>query len=152
MPSPKLQYEPVNDPHQPSREEQDDRKEWTQPSRSVDSKPQYAWVWLKDVKHQNWWGRCKDILTGRGPDIHVAISSGKQGRQKVWPRRDDQAESAATDTPWAKRTAGERYDFRKRKYMRPDTQRGKFQNPKAFRGADGQCWEQYHRWADPKEW
>ncbi|KAH7045939.1 hypothetical protein B0J12DRAFT_537837, partial [Macrophomina phaseolina] len=144
-------------------------KEWVQAGTSANGKPRYAWVWPKDGKHQNWLGRWKDIMTGHGPDIHVAINVGMRQRKEnsatkaQWSRWNDLADSTGeVEGPkaplfWAKRGSDQWCDFRKRKYVRPNKRswtNAKWENatakctnkPKAFRDVDGQHWEQQHSW------
>lgn len=171
----KLQYETVNGPWEPSRVEHKNGGGWVQAGRSVKVKPRYAWFWPKDGKRHGWWGRWKDVLTGQGPDIHIAIHGDSRNRQKDWPskaqwsRWHDQANpdedngGSIPAIPWAKRDADEKYDFRKRKYGQPDKNtwtdvkwqnppNSHFTRPRAFRDKDGQYWEQHRQWPDPKEW
>lgn len=175
MSSPKLQYEPVNGPWEPPWVEHRKGEGWVQAGRAVNVKPRYAWVWPKDGKRQDWWGRWKDIVTGRGPDMHVSISGDSRDRQKDWPSRarwsgwkdladptEDKGGSMPT-IPWTKRGVDEKYDFRKRRYVRPDKKswtdakwqrppNNHFTRPRAFRDIEGQYWEQRRRWPDPKDW
>ena len=95
-------------------------------------KPSYFFIWPKDGKRGTRWGRCKDILSGEGPDIHLAISgNGKLDYSNVpsrsrwsrwseldpWAQYEDYSLPAA---PWARRNPCDRYDFRKRRFCDPD--------------------------------
>lgn len=98
-------------------------------------KPYYHFIWPKDGKNGSKWGRMKDILTGKGPDIHVTVSADKEDymhhrqRRPRWARHADLEDrgpdcSLRYDLPWVRpfrRYAGKRYDFRTRQYRRPDT-------------------------------
>lgn len=95
-------------------------------------KPHYHWIWPKDGKRGTKWGRIKDILQGKGPDIHVTISADKMdymhNRQRKqewakWRHLDDRDPDDALRSPsWITnpllggRNPGERYDFYSRRY------------------------------------
>lgn len=167
MSSSKLLFEPISGPRELPQEEHRNKD-------TINMKPRYAWVWPKDGKRQNWWGRWKDIMSGCGPDIHVVISEDMRQRQKDWPSKaqwskwNDLADSTVDgEKPrplirWARRGVDERYDFRKRKYIRPDKKTWTdaiwrnpsdgSEEPKTFRDMEGQYWEQQRGWPDPKDW
>jgi hypothetical protein len=93
----------------------------------------YAFVWPKDGKRGRKMGRWKDIFANEGPDIHVAISADKRdalynrqrrARQSLWTELDDrEPDGALTYRPlWVRFFRGQekKYDFRTRKYRRPE--------------------------------
>lgn len=97
-------------------------------------KPHYHFIWPKDGKNESKWGRAKDILSGKGPDIHVTIGAEKMDYMKLRQRRSTWARHVNLDDrhhdhrktlqiPWAStaaRRAGLRYDFYERAYRKPD--------------------------------
>lgn len=107
------------------------------PIRGV--KPKYAWVWPKDghARTHTKTGRFKDILTGKGPDMFITMSGTGKDRRYDCPTRarwsnwrhmpfgdaDDQWDTNIHN--WmrpnmADKRAGLVYDFRTRKYGRPN--------------------------------
>ncbi|KAF2788480.1 hypothetical protein K505DRAFT_201995, partial [Melanomma pulvis-pyrius CBS 109.77] len=95
-------------------------------------KPYKHLIWPRDGKRGSTWGRMKDIIQGKGPDIHVALSADKtdymwnRPRRARWSRHtnlDDRGPDAALkyEFPWARREDTMKcYDFRTRKYCRPN--------------------------------
>ncbi|KAJ5207035.1 hypothetical protein N7491_002334 [Penicillium cf. griseofulvum] len=97
---------------------------------------QLAWIWPKDPRPgnpQQWPRRWRlfDVLTNKGPDIYVGqINHRKPSSQprsgptrQEWSRWENSPNDPDADyspLPWAGRPAGERYDFRTRKYHVPD--------------------------------
>lgn len=93
----------------------------------------YAFVWPKDGKRGRKMGRWKDIFANEGPDIHVAISADnrdalynrqRRARRSRWTELDDrEPDGALTYRPlWVRFFRGQekKYDFRTRKYGRPE--------------------------------
>jgi hypothetical protein len=126
-------------------------------------KPHYHFIWPKDGKNGSKWGRTKDILTGKGPDIHVSISADKMDYMYNRPRKstwagwedlDDRFYDNSLDSlPWTRKNreyAGKSYDFYTRKYCRPtpftwtDVQwkdkPDRWGLPAAVRDVDGEWW------------
>jgi hypothetical protein len=112
---------------------------WYQDGRRVQNvKPSRVFIWPKDGRNGSSWGRIKDILQNKGPDIHIAISASKNdhmhnrqrrprwsGHTRLDSRGPDSSISSAC-APWTRnaglggRTPGLSYDFRTRRYIRPD--------------------------------
>ncbi|KAF2086580.1 hypothetical protein K490DRAFT_15041, partial [Saccharata proteae CBS 121410] len=105
---------------------------WMRGGRPVRNiKPHYSFIWPRDG-HQPL-HRLRDILTNRGPDIHLSITADKRlrpfdrptkSRWSEWTVFDD-AEGVANDNSiegpaWAKREGGKKYDFRTRRWRRPE--------------------------------
>ncbi|KAF2115793.1 hypothetical protein BDV96DRAFT_56455 [Lophiotrema nucula] len=94
-------------------------------------KPYHHWIWPKDGRRDGKWGRIKDILSNKGPDIHVSISADKMDymhnrqRKSRWANHtnlDDRGpDGYLGDAPWARRGMDEAYDFHpyERRYRRP---------------------------------
>lgn len=100
--------------------------------------PTLGWIWPKDPRPGNpsrWPRRWRffDVLTNKGPDIYVGVinknnhktatktsSKSGDGKGNHWSRWDRELEEDDTPIPWARRSAAERYDFRRRKYVIPD--------------------------------
>lgn len=99
-----------------------------------DKKRQVVWPRDKKQKGAHSWSRWKDVLTGKGPDMwisrrdsfgpHRPVWSGWKSphfRPLIWDnlgyryRKDN----ALEPLPWAKRPSWQKYDFRARKYQRP---------------------------------
>ncbi|PSN66979.1 hypothetical protein BS50DRAFT_379721 [Corynespora cassiicola Philippines] len=163
-------FHPVDIPFRRSPAEYIPGLGWYQDGRRRRNvKPHYAFVWPKDGKNGSTWGRLKDIMTGKGPDIHLAISPDKEDLVYHRPRR----------ARWARHTnlepiidhalrprkgirekrAGRVYDFRTRRYVHPypgmwtdaiwqREPNGHFEYPEAFRRWDGQWWQDpfYSSW------
>ena len=89
-------------------------------------KPDYCFVWPKDGKNGNRWGRFKDLMTNSGPDIYVSPTSGRicptRAEWSQWNERRPGVwlHNPHLDLPWARRRPEERFDFRRRKYCIPD--------------------------------
>ncbi|KAJ5486204.1 hypothetical protein N7530_000504 [Penicillium desertorum] len=102
---------------------------------------QLGWIWPKDPRPgnpQHWPRRWRlfDVLTGKGPDIYVgridqpktktrrSSSRARSGptRQEWsrWESNSNDPDSNYSPLPWVRQPAGERYDFRTRKYHVPD--------------------------------
>lgn len=81
-----------------------------------------AWVWPSDGKHKRSWGRWKDIIEGKGPDIFITKHGDRPSRNQ-WKNNfqdatpEDPGFNTHIDMPWATRTRP--YDFRERRYRRP---------------------------------
>lgn len=69
MPHPPM-FGPLTDPFQPKGWYRDSRKH-----RKV--KASKAFIWPKDGRNGTTWGRMKDVLTNKGPDIHVVFAARK---------------------------------------------------------------------------
>jgi hypothetical protein len=130
-------------------------------------KPHYHFIWPKDGQNGSKWSRAKDILTGKGPDIHVTVSANKMDymhhrhRKETWGNHlnidDRRHEPLATlQAPWANRFRRDpnfRYDFLTRTYRRPDrhmmtdaiwkegVSRKQCPFPRAFRDSNGDWWD-----------
>lgn len=133
--------------------------------------PYHHFVWPKDGKNGSKFGRFKDILTGKGPDIHIAISAEKgeymhnRLRKSRWSRhtilddRDPDGSLSQKKTPWIKSRGDQAYDFRTRTYRSPyrhmwtdaiwNGARGK--HPSAYRNVYGD-WRQQHPNAEEIWW
>lgn len=113
-----------------------EHRAWIQDGRKYRNiKSSKAFIWPKDGRNGSKWGRLKDILQDKGPDIHIAISADKmdymQNRQRRsrwsgWTCLDDRdtdlSMSSKKYAPWTSngalggRAPGLSYDFRTRKY------------------------------------
>lgn len=86
-------------------------------------KRRLAFVWPSDGKRKHTWGRWKDILSSRGPDIFVTKHGDRPSRNQ-WRNNfmdwtpEDQGFNTHIDVPWARRR--EPYDFRERRYRRKE--------------------------------
>lgn len=120
------------------KEYSQDHRAWIQDGKEFRGiKSHKAFIWPKDGRNGSRWGRMKDILQGKGPDIHIAISADKmdymvnrpsRSRWSDWTCLDDRYEaqdlamSSAKYAPWTRNCAlggrNERlsYDFRTRRY------------------------------------
>jgi hypothetical protein len=138
-------------------------------------KPQYHFIWPKDGRNGSKWGRTKDILTGKGPDIHVTVSAKKMDYMANRQRRDTWGNHLDLDdrhhdyrgtlqAPWAshfRRDPYSKYDFLTRTYRRPDKnmmtdaiwKEGVPQKqcpfPRAFRDPGGQWYDDDPHGVDP---
>lgn len=95
-------------------------------------KPYKHFIWPKDGKNGTKWGRMKDILQGKGPDIHVAFSANRMDYMWNRPSRDRWARHSNLDDrspdlslryelPWVGRRGTTKcYDYRTRKWVRPN--------------------------------
>ncbi|KAH2545262.1 hypothetical protein KXW97_001517, partial [Aspergillus fumigatus] len=104
-----------------------------------------GWIWPKDPRPGNpsrWPRRWRlfDVLTNRGPDIYVGkIKSRAQSQEQInwsgWECREGCCCAGMDETPfpWARRGVCERYDFRRRRWMR----KGGGGGPMSFRGDIG---------------
>ncbi|KAJ5920578.1 hypothetical protein N7516_011436 [Penicillium verrucosum] len=98
---------------------------------------QLGWIWPKDPRPgnpQHWPRRWRifDVLTSKGPDIYVGrIDQPRTKTRRAYPTGPtrqgwsrwefpNDPEPDYSPLPWARRPAGERYDFRTRKYHVPD--------------------------------
>ncbi|KZM28405.1 uncharacterized protein EKO05_0004864 [Ascochyta rabiei] len=113
-----------------------EHRAWIQDGKKYrNTKSSKAFIWPKDGRNGSKWGRMKDILQDKGPDIHVAISAEKmdymknrqhKSRWSGWNCLDDGdvdlAMSSKKYAPWTSngalggRAPGLSYDFRTRKY------------------------------------
>lgn len=82
-------------------------------------RPQF--VWPRDGRNSSTWGRWKDVVSGKGPDIFVA-RGGQRPNRNSWARRPWLDPLLPDDTlpamPWADSTRP--YDFRRRRYKHDD--------------------------------
>lgn len=113
---------------------------WYQDGRRLRNvKTSKAFIWPKDGRNGSAWGRFKDILNDKGPDIYVNFNADKQGYLQNRPTRAQWAGHTHLDynptdsvllgfknlTPWTSngmlggRMPGLRYDFRTREYGVP---------------------------------
>ncbi|KAF2425240.1 hypothetical protein EJ08DRAFT_404064 [Tothia fuscella] len=100
--------------------------EWIHENRRV---PRHAngtsrrkqFVWPSDGKRKGTWGRWKDLMEGKGPDIYVAGQNQRPSRDE-WKNRiqDDFIFNDAVRPAhrFAKRAGDKHYDFRTRRYRR----------------------------------
>ncbi|KAE9969108.1 hypothetical protein EG328_007062 [Venturia inaequalis] len=127
-----------------------------------------AFVWPRDGKRNTTFGRLKDVLGDKGPDIFVT-KNGARPLKTSWTNRrfttpDDPDAWLRDDTRkpmfWAKRGADESYDFRTRKYgetdrftwtdalwMQPTGRKGEHQSkqnyPLAYKCSHGRWYQMY---------
>lgn len=108
------------------------RRKWVQDGRILrDVKASKAFVWPKDGRNGTSWGRFKDILKNKGPDIYVTMNASKQDYMHNRPTRAQWSghtnlDDIGLDSVYTfnsrrygmpgGRSAGQRYDFRTRKY------------------------------------
>ena len=60
-----------------------DHLTWIQDGKKFRNvKSSKAFIWPKDGRNGSKWGRMKDILQDKGPDIHIAISADKMDYMK----------------------------------------------------------------------
>ena len=128
-------------------------------------KKHYHFIWPKDGKNGSKWGRFKDIMSGKGPDIHVTVGAKKMDYMHHRPRKPrwglhDDLDGRGPDChirspfPWVNkdRELGDKcYDFYTREFRRPyhgmwtDVHRhskGGFHPwPKAVRDNFGDWWQ-----------
>jgi hypothetical protein len=80
-------------------------------------------VWPSDGKRKSTWGRWKDLIDSKGPDIFVT-NQGHRPTRNQWRNNYqdfDHLESpweAQRAMPWAKRHSEKPYEFRTRRYRR----------------------------------
>ena len=112
-----------------------ERRKWLQDGRILNKvKPSKAFVWPKDGKRGTTWGRFKDILQNKGPDIYLTLNAEKHDYMHNRPSRarwaghtdldDPRPESSCPlnyrkYAPWVQRHSAVAYDFRTRKYLLP---------------------------------
>ena len=94
----------------------------------------YAWIWPND-RNRGTWGRFTDIMTGKGPDMYIAMNPNRKSgaadgpSRKRWtnyPDFEQDKRQALLDVanykghlPGGYRFPDSRYDFRTRRYRRP---------------------------------
>jgi hypothetical protein len=97
-----------------------------------------AFIWPRDGKRDGTWGRVKELLSNRGPDMYVAFSAHKNDYMSNRPSRarwsghtnlddtgPDNSLNSAKFAPWINsgmlggRNPGLSYDFRTQKYCTP---------------------------------
>ncbi|KAF1837281.1 hypothetical protein BDW02DRAFT_157604 [Decorospora gaudefroyi] len=110
---------------------------WYQDGRKLRNvKASKAFIWPKDGRNGSTWGRMKDVLQNKGPDIYVAFGARKtdcvsnRPPRSQWaghPNLDDRGKiftfNSQKFAPWTNsgiggRPYGQCYDFRTRKYGR----------------------------------
>ncbi|CAE7213662.1 hypothetical protein PTNB85_07022 [Pyrenophora teres f. teres] len=116
-------------------------KGWYQDGRKLHNvKTEKAFVWPKDGRNGSKWGRLKDVVQNKGPDIFVAFGAHKSDCVSNRPSRSQWAGHLHLDdrgttlgfnpqkfAPWTRngmlggRDAGLSYDFRTRKHVEPNT-------------------------------
>ena len=100
----------------------------------------WQFVWPND-KHRGIWGRWKDIVTNKGPDIFIAEQGTRQPERPIWsnwkspgyPHPDDDGPRWGTDGKpfrqeeelvgvfdFQRRDPSMKYDFSTRRYRKPD--------------------------------
>lgn len=130
-------FYPAVMPHRSNPKEYSrDHRAWIQDGKKYRGiKSQKAFIWPKDGRNGSKWGRMKDILADRGPDIHITMSADKmdymknrqsRSRWAGWTCLDDRDKDLAISSkkyaPWTHNFAlgGRRsdfsYDFRTRRY------------------------------------
>jgi hypothetical protein len=119
-----------------------DRRKWVQDGRILQNvKASKAFVWPKDGRNDSTWGRFKDILQSKGPDMFVTMGAEKHDIMYNRPARADWAGwylpgdmrwdssspfSARKHAPWTSngllggRKEALPYDFRTRQYAAPN--------------------------------
>jgi hypothetical protein len=136
-------YFPAFGPYvRPAAEWDSERKRWVQDGRRLHKlKSSYAFVWPKDGKRGSTFGRVKDILQNRGPDIYLTKNADKldymanrpaRDRWAGWPEFLNPSDPKTFNSmnsmryaPWVRkgmlggRSPGESYDYRTRKYDIP---------------------------------
>ena len=115
---------------------------WFQDGRKLRNvKASKAFVWPKDGRNGTSWGRFKDILQNKGPDMYLTLNADKHDYMHNRPTRaqwsgyrylDDRGLDIAhpftskKHAPWTRtgwlggRTPGQSYDFRTRQYGIPN--------------------------------
>jgi hypothetical protein len=116
------------------------QREWFQDGRELRNiKASKSFVWPKDGRNGTAWGRFKDILQNKGPDVFLTINANKHDYMQNRPSSDRWASIPGLDytsypTPlsstkhasWIQkgglggRMPGMQYDFRTRKYGVPN--------------------------------
>jgi hypothetical protein len=114
------------------------RREWIQDDRALRNvKTSKAFVWPKDGRNGTAWGRLKDIMQNKGPDIYVTMNADKHDYMANRPTKAQWAGYPGLGgwdpwgpwsfpswkyAPWTGkgvlggRTPGQSYDFRTRRY------------------------------------
>jgi hypothetical protein len=127
--------------HRPAKWCHEQRK-WMQDGRILQNvKASKAFVWPKDGRNDSTWGRFKDILQNKGPDMFVTMGAEKHDIMYNRPSRADWTRwygpgdmypnssspfSARKHAPWTTngilggRHEGLPYDFRTRQYDAPN--------------------------------
>jgi hypothetical protein len=116
------------------------KRKWIQDDRVLrDVKVSKAFVWPKDGKNGTTWGRFKDVLANKGPDIYLTMNADKHDCLHNRPTRGTWSGHRNLDglgvdcsypfsqkhAPWTKkgilggRMPGLSYDFRTRQYEIP---------------------------------
>lgn len=169
-------FHPTTLPHRSNiKEYSRDHRDWIQDGKKFrGNKSQKAFVWPRDGRNGSKWGRMKDILQDKGPDIHVTLSAEKmdymknrqsKSRWSDWTYLDDRDKDLSISSdkyaPWTHkallggRAPGQRYDFRTRKYSNPNRYTwtdAKWQSepndehiyPEAFRSLTGDWYQDDH--------
>lgn len=105
-----------------------------------------CWIWPNDGKRKGSWGRVRDVLTGKGPDIHIGKLEHawdlRQSRWSRWPEYDLQAIFNDHSKPPAKHAdrKDKRYNFKTRRY----------EKPKLLEKPERQAWS-YARWSSHRK-
>ncbi|KAL5115760.1 hypothetical protein ACEQ8H_006368 [Pleosporales sp. CAS-2024a] len=114
------------------------RRLWVQDGRQLRHvKASKAFLWPKDGRNGSAWGRLKDIVQNKGPDVFVTLNANKRDYMQNRPSKHRWAArpeldytlapthlSSRRNAAWTKkrslggRTSGLEYDFRTRKYGR----------------------------------
>ncbi|KAF2645086.1 hypothetical protein P280DRAFT_514539 [Massarina eburnea CBS 473.64] len=98
-------------------------------------KPHYHWIWPKDGRQGSKLGRVKELLQGKGPDMHIAISADKMDymhnrqRRAKWGNHlniDGNQGPETLSAPWwvgsgivGGRDNRLKYDYWTSKYVKP---------------------------------
>jgi hypothetical protein len=96
-------------------------------------KKHYHFVWPKDGKNGSKWGRFKDIMSGKGPDIHVTMGAKKMDYMHHRPRKprwglhydlDDRGPDCVMPSPFpwvneVRENSNNCYDFYTREFRHP---------------------------------
>jgi len=85
-------------------------------------KKRNGWIWPNDGRRHGTFGAFTDVLTGKGPDVHVGRIDGawrpRRSRWSRWPEYDPHLFSNDNSLPPARRADRmlKSYNFRTRKY------------------------------------
>lgn len=80
-----------------------------------------CWIWPNDGQRQGMFGGIKDVLTGKGPDMHLGLLDTRdvaRSRWSRWPEYDCERFFNDSSLPPARHAdrKNQRYNFRKRRY------------------------------------
>ena len=81
-----------------------------------------CWIWPNDGKRRGRLGCIRDVLTGKGPDMHIGLRDETwdlpRSRWSRWPEHDRERFFNDDSLPAARHAdrRNQRYNFRKRRY------------------------------------